>query len=735
MSSALSYTRLPHYGALIESGRTRILVDPLFTEDWVWGSSYVGANLSKQAFDPDTEIFDAIVLTRQIEPHFHLPTLHRLKSGMKKKTPVFFPDGELRIQEFLSFLGFESATSLRRGQTTQIGDLRLLPLPSWEPNPCINLSVGDATHTLGLFYNSPQAVRPLSEVETFGPLDLFIDASWRLDYRCIPFIQGDPKRFLDDIGVRNARLRSRVNARASYCVPYELRHPLNPWVEEFHSKARALQTDRTFLRVGEMISCAHPDQVTRRWPHINPAPPRSNMTAEVLDAGILSRIQNLLVDRAVREDGLYPHWDYYKSQGLKWELRILDDSAPASHFVDFMALRDHGDRSAVDPSRPADVRTSVHAVWLARYFLGEISLEALWQGGFLQVETVNLSPELHSRITVWDPLAAAARIRFLNLANSLCLKKLGCLPPYEQDGVSPWVPIDIWGPSDDLNVDFIYRRNWSFDEPFFHETVRHRSPHTARITMKLSELIANQRGRSDCIPAGFFYHVTRCGSTLTCQMLSSIPEAVVLKEPSFLETIFYSAAFSVARKTLVLITILNAMNRALLPTEKGIIIKFAGAIDWLPWIHEVYPKTPWVFQYRHPEEVLRSNIERPTLQFQQIEDPIQRQEALSRKYEMQVKSVLGHARDAALLVNYSAIDEEYPRRLLRAFRVPESPELIEKMRSSSQWYSKRNGLRWEKVKKIEDSSRVDALPQPVGQYSLDLYAEISQLGWGGHDVG
>lgn len=207
-------------------------------------------------------------------------------------------------------------------------------------------------------------------------------------------------------------------------------------------------------------------------------------------------------------------------------------------------------------------------------------------------------------------------------------------------------------------------------------------------------------------------------------MLTRLPNVLMLSEPSVLERIFYLSQPSFTQKTALLIAMMNSLSAAMTGEEKRLIVKFSGGTDWLPWIQKVYPKTPWIYVYRDPSDVIRSNLQNPPSWLSAIEEDAEKQEVLTRKYESQLETVIENRERAALIVNYSEINDEFPRRLLTALRLPVTQDSIRTMRESLGRYSKNENVSWTERQKRSPEHTYRALSAPVPQSLMEKYLKL-----------
>lgn len=108
-------------------------------------------------------------------------------------------------------------------------------------------------------------------------------------------------------------------------------------------------------------------------------------------------------------------------------------------------------------------------------------------------------------------------------------------------------------------------------------------------------------------PAGFIFHLSRCGSTLISGCLSEMNSTSVLSESPVLTGVLLDTFLSVSEKKKILRNLINHQAR-LYAGRRQVIIKWnAWDIFLWPLIHSIYPQVPAVFLVRNPIEVLASH--------------------------------------------------------------------------------------------------------------------------------
>lgn len=182
-----------------------------------------------------------------------------------------------------------------------------------------------------------------------------------------------------------------------------------------------------------------------------------------------------------------------------------------------------------------------------------------------------------------------------------------------------WVPVDLYqsalAPTSGLMVDWCYLGAERFTDSFFQQTIERRLRHPFYLLFRhqtpielLNDLIGRQPGLP---PVGFIFHMSRCGSTLISRMLATLPQTVVLSEPPPLDKLLRMRAADEQRLTW-LQGLINAMGQPRQGDERHLFIKFdSWSTTDLPLIARAFPRTPWLFVYRDPVEVLMSHASAP----------------------------------------------------------------------------------------------------------------------------
>jgi hypothetical protein len=114
-------------------------------------------------------------------------------------------------------------------------------------------------------------------------------------------------------------------------------------------------------------------------------------------------------------------------------------------------------------------------------------------------------------------------------------------------------------------------------------------------------------------PTGFVFHMSRCGSTLIAQMLAQLSSTIVLSEAQPLDALLRLRGQGVDDVTLIgwLRGMVSALGQPR-ARERRLFVKFhAWHVLELPFLARAFPEVPWVFVFREPRDVLRSQFRIP----------------------------------------------------------------------------------------------------------------------------
>jgi hypothetical protein len=181
-----------------------------------------------------------------------------------------------------------------------------------------------------------------------------------------------------------------------------------------------------------------------------------------------------------------------------------------------------------------------------------------------------------------------------------------------------WLPArtisDPAGPA----IDWAWFGERELSEPFYEDSVRRASSlpfsQMFRTRTSLEALVAGLRDQPAPDPAGFIFHMSRCGSTLLARMLMAVPGHVVASEPEPLDAVVQWSTLGnspLSTRIAALCAVVAALGRRD-GERRQFFVKLDGwHILAQPLFREAFPNVPWVFLYRDPVEVMVSQMTLP----------------------------------------------------------------------------------------------------------------------------
>lgn len=143
----------------------------------------------------------------------------------------------------------------------------------------------------------------------------------------------------------------------------------------------------------------------------------------------------------------------------------------------------------------------------------------------------------------------------------------------------------------------------SFPEPFWL-----RVANTPTGPVELCPLDTLPDPPADQRPAGFVFHMLRCGSTLTCSLLGTMPGVIALSEPAVFAAIVNSD-YPFAERSVWLRRLMHLHVTALCGDRDRLVIKWGSLMTHaIRQFADVFPNVPIAFVHRDPVETLTSCV-------------------------------------------------------------------------------------------------------------------------------
>ena len=183
-----------------------------------------------------------------------------------------------------------------------------------------------------------------------------------------------------------------------------------------------------------------------------------------------------------------------------------------------------------------------------------------------------------------------------------------------------WIPYQLDFQADELLCKWLFVSDKTFTEPFFHKTtarcrVYEENQQLFKSVSTLSGMRDFAQNLPNLAPTAFIFHVSRCGSTLLAQLLSLDNRHIVLSEPPILDDVMRNIAFKKSDISEEEIdesvkAVVKLLGKKRTGNETHFFIKLdSWHIFYYEKLRKLYPKTPFIFSFRRPDEVIRSQMQ------------------------------------------------------------------------------------------------------------------------------
>ncbi len=313
-----------------------------------------------------------------------------------------------------------------------------------------------------------------------------------------------------------------------------------------------------------------------------------------------------------------------------------------------------------------------------------------------------------------------------------------------------WVPFRMYWQGGEPGVEWFYMGARRFSEPFFEATAHFevQTPFNSlfRFRTPIGALAEWQAVSPGLKPAGFIFHLSRCGSTLITQMLASLPQSVVLSEAGVLDRMLRSRErapeSSIVQRVEWLQWLVSALGQRRTGLERRLFIKFDPRnIADLPLVRLAFPDVPWIFVYRNPVEVMVSNIRAASplvtrgilgpdfLNFDtSLVTGMEDDEYAARVLGIIAETAARHAVNAqGKLIEYRQLPEIVWGDLGRHFGLDFTPEDAERLKQVSTLDAKHPKQRFESDTEAKNREASERMRMLAEQWIAPHYAKLEEI--------
>jgi hypothetical protein len=322
-------------------------------------------------------------------------------------------------------------------------------------------------------------------------------------------------------------------------------------------------------------------------------------------------------------------------------------------------------------------------------------------------------------------------------------------PMIEIPQLDGWVPVRLYVREARPFIDWCYVGRRRFTDPFFHQTIdssinspfsllfRHQTPIEV-----MGEWLAM---RPALEPAGFVFHMSRCGSTLVSQMLAALPDHIVISEAGPIDSIIRSQSsfpeVTEAERVEWLRWIIGALSQPRAGAETRSFVKFdSWNILHFSLVRQAFPNVPWIFIYRDPTDVLVSHLNRRGVQtipavfapefFGLDQETFERSSV--EEYCAQVLAALCRAglqsfrAGGGMLVNYNQLPDAMCSSVVDFFRLSCSSDELECMRKAARFDAKNPRVLFADNTEKKNRRTTDAVRRAASELLQPVYDELER---------
>jgi hypothetical protein len=191
-----------------------------------------------------------------------------------------------------------------------------------------------------------------------------------------------------------------------------------------------------------------------------------------------------------------------------------------------------------------------------------------------------------------------------------------------------WLPSKLFEKDGELFLEWEYLCDVRFDMPFFEESLTKcrtqnsmKGPDEKKNRITPIDFLSEVAQTVDAVePNLFLFHTSRCGSTLTTQLLAIDSKNIVYPEYIIVDSILRSTInqkpVSEEKRNEWLKDLIKIMGQKRFPNDERLIIKLdSWHFIFYNLLRELYPKVPFAILCREPEAILRSNSKQWGMQF------------------------------------------------------------------------------------------------------------------------
>lgn len=182
-----------------------------------------------------------------------------------------------------------------------------------------------------------------------------------------------------------------------------------------------------------------------------------------------------------------------------------------------------------------------------------------------------------------------------------------------------WAPTHLIFKGERLFLEWTWLGEQPLTRPSYEEEIAVALSHPFALLFRRELPLSDVEEMEFIEPTGFIFHVSHCGSMLISQMLSTLPDAVVVSESPVLDGVLQAwrkiPGLTYGERLQWLRWIVRAHGQPRTGRETRYFLRFdSWHIHDFSLIREAFPATPWIFVFRDPAEAIESQLSTPCRQ-------------------------------------------------------------------------------------------------------------------------
>jgi hypothetical protein len=176
-----------------------------------------------------------------------------------------------------------------------------------------------------------------------------------------------------------------------------------------------------------------------------------------------------------------------------------------------------------------------------------------------------------------------------------------------------WIPYKLVKKNQEYKFEWIYLGENRFKEPFFEQTISkcrslHENSQGLKVISHSQAVLEWSQQIKSVKPLAFIFHISRCGSTMLSQAITTTERNIVIPEIPVLDEILRDPDMPEHLKNQLFMAVLKFLGQIRFPNQQNLILKMdSWHLMYLEQLRTYFPALPFLILTREPEAVLKSH--------------------------------------------------------------------------------------------------------------------------------